>query len=162
MTPIVNALAPIFLRLERARIAKDISSSLPLTAGLSAVHLIGFTLIMSGAMLANLRLAGVLFRVQPLADIRRPAERAIGAGLLVSITTGLLLFSPRATDASQNTFFQAKMAALAAACFCQFVLQRVIVSASSDRSAAARAIGVAGVLLWLTLAIAACAFVLLE
>jgi hypothetical protein len=158
--PIVNSLAPIFLRLEHTRIAKEVSSSLALTAGLSAVHLIGFTLIMSGALLSNLRLAGALFAVRPLSEIRRPAQRAMIAGLLVSAVTGTLLFSPRASEASRNTFFEIKMAALAAACLCQFVLQRFVVAA--DRSVAARAVGVVGVLLWLTLAIAAGAFVLLD
>ncbi len=162
MTNIVKQLGTVFLSLERTGMAKGIANSLALTAGLSAIHLIGFTLLMGGAIVSNLRLAGVLFPQQPLVDVRRAAERGMIVGLLISVTTGFLLFSPRASEASQNTLFQFKMVALVTSFVCQFMLQGRIVSTTSDPGRAAKAIGVVGLILWLTLAIAACAFVLLE
>src|SRR5205823_1902059 len=120
----VHLLGPIFLGLEGTRFAKAIARSTTMTAGLSGAHLVGFTLLMGGAIVSNLRLAGLLFPLQPLPDIRRPAERGMLVGLAISITTGFLLFSGRASEASQNQFFQLKMSALAAAFVCQFVLQR--------------------------------------
>jgi hypothetical protein len=158
----MDKLHSLFLSLERIRIAKVIANSLPLTASLSAIHLIGFTLLMGGAVVSNLRLTGALLASQPLTAVRRPAERGMLVGLFISVTTGFLLFAPRASTASENTFFQLKMTALVAAFVCQFVLQRIIMSKASDSSAAAKAIGATALTLWLGLAIAACAFVLLE
>jgi hypothetical protein len=162
MISIADQLRSVFVQLEGTRLAKTTANSLPLLAGLSAVHLIGFTLLMGGAIVSNLSLAGVLFPGQPLDDIRRPAETGMIVGLLISVTTGFLLFSGRASEASQNTFFQFKMAALVAAVVCQFVLQRRILPATGEPGYTTRAIGVVGLMLWFTVAIAACAFLLLE
>jgi hypothetical protein len=158
----MDQLAPVFQHLERTRIAHAVANSLPLLAGLSGIHLIGFTLLMGGAIVSNLRLAGVLLPRLPLGDIRRPAENGMVVGLLISVTTGFLLFSARASEASQNSFFQFKMAALVASVMCQFVLQRRLVPAAGDPGYAARATGVVGLALWFAVAVAACAFLLLE
>ncbi len=152
----------VFLSLEGTRLAKLVANSLPLLVGLSAVHLIGFSLLMGGAIISNLRLAGVLFRLQPLVEIRGPAEKGMLVGLLINVTSGFLLFAGRASEASQNPIFQIKMAALVAAFSCQFLLQRRLVSTDSDPGPGARAAGVVALLLWLSLAVAACAFILLE
>jgi len=157
----VHLLGPIFLGLEGTRFAKAIAGSTTMTAGLSGVHLVGFTLLMGGAIVSNLRLAGLLFPLQPVTNIRRPAERGMLVGLAISITTGFLLFSGRASEASQNQFFQLKMSALAAAFVCQFVLQRRFVSTSAAPGAA-KAFGAIALLLWFSLAAAACAFILLD
>jgi hypothetical protein len=162
MANVMSGLGSILLHLEGTRIAKVVANSLALTAGLSAIHLIGFTLLMGGAIVSNLRLAGVLLTRQTLVEIRRPAERGMLAGLCISVTTGVLLFSARASEASQNMLFQFKMAALVAAFVFQFVLQRRLVSTTLDPGRIARATGMVGLILWFTLAIAACAFVLLE
>ena len=158
----MSQLASLFASLERTPLAKAIGSSTTLLASLSAVHLIGFTLIMGGAVVSNLRLAGMLFPMRTLGEIRRPAERGMLIGLLVSVTTGFLLFSARATDASRNSLFQIKMLALVAAVVCQFVLQPRVVPAEGDPGVGARSMGVIGLILWFALAVAACAFLLLE
>jgi hypothetical protein len=146
--------------LESTRVAMTVRDTLLLNAGLSAVHLLGFTLVTGGALVANLNLLGVLFRGRPPIEVTRPASRGIALGLAISVLTGAFLFAPRATVASVNWIFQLKMALLvSAALFHLFVHRRVAVSASRP---AQRATALVGLLLFTGLALAGCAFILLE
>ena len=150
-----------FVWLEGTRMAITVRDSLTLTGALSAVHLVGFTLTTGGALVANLNLLGLLFPDRPPIDVSRPATRGIALGLAISALTGVLLFAPRATVASVNGIFQTKMLLLVAAVlFHALVHLRV---AGSDVSASARrGTGAIGLLLWTGLALAGCAYILLE
>lgn len=154
-------MAAFFVWLEGTRMAITVRDSLMLTGALSAVHLVGFTLTTGGALVANLNLLGVLFPGRPPIEVTRPASRGIALGLTISALTGILLFAPRATVASVNGIFQVKMLLLAAAVlFHTLVHQRVArVEASSSMR---RGTGAVGLLLWVGLALAGCAFILLE
>ena len=138
-----------------------VRDSLTLTGALSAVHLIGFTLTTGGALVANLNLLGVLFPDRPPLEVSRPASRGIALGLAISALTGVLLFAPRATVASVNGIFQTKMLLLiTAVLFHALVHQRV--AGSSVSTTARRGTGAVGLLLWTGLALAGCAYILLE
>ena len=147
--------------LEATRVAVTVRDSLMLTGALSAVHVVGFTLTTGGALVANLNLLGVLFRGRQPADVTRPASRGIAIGVAISVLTGALLFAPRASVASQNGIFQVKMALFATAIlFHASVHQRV---ARGDADGLLRqGTAVIGLLLWISLALAGCAFILLE
>ncbi len=155
-------MSSFFVWLEGTRVALTIRDSLLLTGGLSALHLVGFTLTTGGALVANLNLLGVLFRDRSAIEITRPATRGIAVGLTVSVITGVLLFTTRATAASENGIFQLKMLLLAsAAAFHLSVHQRV----TRDGAAGPlmrRGTAVVGLMLWTALALAGCAFILLE
>jgi hypothetical protein len=133
-------------------IASAVGDSPTITAILSAVHALGFTFIMGGALFANLGKLGVLFPSRPAEDVAVPGSRLIALGLALSIPTGLLLFGPRATNAGHNSTFQLKLLLIVAASAVQFGLMR----------RGARAVGGLGLLLWVALALTACAFILLE
>lgn len=154
-------MAAFFAWLEGTRMAITVRDSLMLTGALSAVHVVGFTLTTGGALVANLNLLGVLFPGRPPIEVTRPASRGIALGLTISALTGILLFAPRATVASVNGIFQVKMLLLAAAVlFHALVHQRVArVEVSSSMR---RGTGAIGLLLWTGLALAGCAFILLE
>lgn len=141
-------------------IAATIRESLLLTGALSAVHLVGFTLVTGGAFVANLRLLGVLFPDRPVTDVTGPAGRGLKAGLIVSVVTGLLLFAPRASEASANSTFQAKMSLLAAATAFHFTIHRAVTRRASSSRMMRTAVGGAGFLLWTGLALAGCAYIL--
>lgn len=145
--------------MEATAAASAVRNSLSITAWLSAVHLLGVTLVGGGALVAGLRFGGLIFAAQPLAAIARPAGRAILAGLVISIATGLLLVSPRASASAANGFFQLKMASLAAAAACDLVLRRRGARAASPAWAAA---GVARSILYGLVVAAGCAYILLE
>jgi hypothetical protein len=149
--------------IETTAVARDVAGSAALTAWLSATHALGFTLVIGSALVANLRALGALLPRSPLRDVIAPANRAILIGLTISVATGVLLFSARAVEAAANGTFQLKMLLLIAAAAFQFTILRAV--AVRERLPArnrAVAAGAAGLLLWLGLAVTACAFILLE
>jgi hypothetical protein len=146
--------------LEQTRVADAIRESLALTAGLSAVHLLGFTLVTGGALVSNLRMLGALLARYPVEVVTRPAARGIAAGLAISITTGGLLFTTRANAAWENNTFRVKMLLLVTASLFHLFVHR---PASRSASPGVRALtGAVGLSLWMGLALAGCAFILLE
>ena len=155
-------LAPFFARVEATAIASTIAQSLMLTAVLSSVHLVGFTLLMGSAVVSNLRLIGALFPQRPVVEVTSPAGRGLALGLGISVTTGLLLFAGRASAASSNGTFQLKMLLLATAAVFHFGLQRNIIRRASATPHLLRATGALGLTLWFSVALAGCAFILLE
>lgn len=148
--------------LEQTQLARLIAGSLMLTASLSAVHLLGFTLVTGGALVSNLRLLGVILAQRPVIEVARPASIGIALGLLVSVATGLMLFSPRATVVIEAETFQLKMLLLLTAGFFHFTWHRSIVGREHASSVLVKLTGALGLSLWLGLAAAGCAFILLE
>jgi hypothetical protein len=147
--------------LENTAVASIVRESLLLTASLSAIHAVGFTLIMGSAVVTNLRFLGVLFPHYPVRDITDPAGRGILVGLLISAGTGLLLFATRAVAASDNRTFRLKMLLLLIAVVFHFVARRFALQRPVAVQVV-RALGAVGMTLWLALALAACAYILLE
>jgi hypothetical protein len=151
----------LFAWIEGTGVATAVANSATLTASLSAVHVIGFTLVTGGALVANLRALGVLLSQRPAVDVVTPANRVILLGLAISLLTGALLFSARATTVSANGTFQLKMLLLVSAALFHFTVHRRA-SVHANTVAMARAAGALGVSLWFGLAVTACAFILLE
>ena len=143
-------------------LAATIRDSLLLTGALSAVHLLGFTLVTGGALVSNLRLLGALFPQYPVVEVSRPASRGIAVGLALSVTTGMLLFAPRAMAASANRTFQLKMLLLLGAATFHVTMHRGVARQTRATPGQLRLIGGVGLALWLGLALAGCAYILLE
>jgi hypothetical protein len=133
-----------------------------LTAGLSAVHVIGLTLITGGALFSGLRLLGLVLSEHPIAEVTGAARRGITAGLAVSLATGLLLFSTRAEAAVQNPYFRTKMLLLVCAAVYHVTAFRAATSRAGSPERAKPLHGVVTLLLWMGVAAAGCAFILLE
>ena len=152
----------LFAWLQATAVATTVRDSLLLTGTLSAVHLLGFTLVTGGAFVSNLRLLGVLLTERSVLDVARPAGRGIAIGLVISIATGLLLFAPRAIEASINRIFQIKMLFLASAAAFHFTVHRAASRRPSASRGALRTVGATGFLLWAGVALAGCAYILLE
>lgn len=150
----------LFDWLETTGLARTVGQSVALTAGVSAAHLVGFTLVMSGALAWNLRAAGVLLVRVPLRSIARPAMRMLSAGLALSLLTGLVLFAPRAVATAASGAFQLKVALAVTATVFQAAVYRATVR--EPALARPRAAGMVGIALWLALAATACWFILFE
>jgi hypothetical protein len=148
--------------LESTRIATGISGSIALTAGLSAVHLLGFTIIIGAAVTMSLRLVGAVLPQAAQADVVGTASRLIVMGLALSVVTGGLLFAGRATSVAGNGIFQTKMTLLAAAVAWHAAVHWRINRSKPESASVTRALGLGGIALWLGLAVTACAFILLE
>jgi hypothetical protein len=151
-----------FTWLESTDVARTVSGSLPLTASLSAAHLIGFTLVSGGAFVMHLRLVGAMLRRTTLLDVARPAGRLIALGLSLNVVTGVLLFAGRASEIAANGIFQTKMSLILIAVVWQLIVHRRVRQAAVQSPQATRTVGVVGLALWLGLAVTACAFILLE
>ena len=138
---------------QSSTLASTVGNSPTLTAVLSALHALGFTFIVGGALFSNLGRLRVLFPpATPVRDVTVPGSKLIALGLCISLPTGLALVAPRAAAAAANSTFQLKMLLILAASTVQFGLLR----------RETRVVGAAALLLWLGLAAAACAFILFE
>jgi hypothetical protein len=106
----MDALIPALTLLGRI---SGVALSSPVYAAVSALHIIGIALLVGGIILVDLRLAGLLQRldIEAMALLRLSAR--IGAALAVG--TGLLLVSARPAEYLANPVFLAKMAVVAAA-----------------------------------------------
>jgi hypothetical protein len=158
MTQLLSAIGADFAWIEATSIARYVAESSMLTASLSALHLLGFTLVMGGALIADLRLLGVIFTQRSISDVTLPVGRGILLGLAISVITGALLFLGRAMEVSANGTFQIKMLLLVAAAVFHFS----VASRASVGARRARVAGAVSLALWIGLAIAGCAFILLE
>lgn len=158
----MSVLQALFAWIETTVPARSVAESLAFTAWLSAVHLIGFTLVMGGALLANLRLLGVLLPQRAVVEVTGPASRVIALGLAVSLVTGLLLFAAQATAIAANGTFQLKMLLLVAAAAFHFVLQTHMIRRPARSTRTLQTTAILGLAFWLGLALTACAFILFE
>jgi hypothetical protein len=78
----------------------------------ATIHLMGLAMIGGAVFVIDLRLLGFGLLGQPVAELARDAERWLFRGLVVMVTTGILLFMCFATKYYYLTFFWVKMAAL--------------------------------------------------
>ncbi len=145
---------------QKSALAAAIEHSLLLTAGLSALHLIGFSVLMGAVLISHLRLADLALTERPVSDVTRPTAAGVAVGLAISVVTGILLFLPRAPRAAANGLFQMKMGFLAAAAFVYVAAFRR--AARSSSAGVRRTAGLGGLVLWWGVALSACAYILLE
>lgn len=134
---------------------------MPVTGILSGLHLIGMTLVMGAVLVSALRLMGVVLPYEPVAEVTRAARRGIMLGLALSVTTGLLLLSPRIVATSSNYIFQLKMLILGAAAAFHFAIFQGAARGASRRVPPGVA-GALGLTLWFGVVLAGCAFLLIE
>lgn len=153
---------PVLDALQASWLATTIGQSQVWLASLSAFHLVGFTLVMGAALVTNLHLTGLLFAERPSTELVRPATRILRAGLTVSVVTGALMFITRAASAAENATFRTKLSLLVAASVLALVVQPRVTARAVAPGASARVLGGTGLVLWLGVALAACAFILLE
>jgi hypothetical protein len=131
---------PDFAWLQASALGRAVATSLTLTAG---------------------RLVGVILPKASFVEVLRAGRVVILTGLVVSVGTGLALFSARATTVIESTAFQLKMSLLLTAVVIQIVIWR---RARHDAGAEPSMVlmGVLGLMLWLGLAVSACWFILFE
>jgi len=64
---------------------------------IATIHLMGLALIGGAVLVVDLRLLGLGLHSQPVAGLARDAERWLLCGLLVMVSSGILLFMCFAT-----------------------------------------------------------------
>jgi len=134
----------------------------PAMGALSSVHLVGLTLIAGSASVVCLRCFGFLLPEQPLSEIMRPAWKVILLGFAISLTSGALMFAPRAVMAAGNSAFRVKMILVLAAIVFHFTLYRSVTRSSESRPPWFRLTGVLGAGLWFAIGVCGCLFAIFE
>ena len=124
--------------------------------------MLGYALVMGGALVANLKLLGLIVPSVPVNAVVGPASRGITCGLIISIVTGILLVSWKAVAAFGNEIFLIKMLLLLVAALLHFTWQARVARSASAGGGALKLAGSIGLLLWLGLAVAAAAYILFE
>src|SRR5262245_30036756 len=157
----MSALADFFSWIESSSLAMTIRDSTVLTGSLSGIHLIGLTLLVGSVLVSSAGLAGVIVNDQPVAELTRATRRASLVGLIVSITSGLLLVSFRLGMSASTQSFRIKMLTLVVAALFHFTVY--VPAARGQRSAvSAKLAGAMAFLLWFGVVLAGCAFILFE
>ena len=148
--------------IQTTRIATTIGGSTLLTGFISGIHLLGLTLLVGAALVSSLRMVGIILTDRPLSEVTPGPRRGMVIGLAISVVSGLLLFTPRAAAAADNSFFQIKMTLLGAAALFYFAVYRGVSRRTDADSPVVKLTGGIGLTLWLGVAFAGCAFILFE
>src|SRR5262245_28974549 len=157
----MSSLAEFFAQIEKSTLALTIRDSTILTGTLSGIHLIGLTLLVGSVFVSSAGLAGFIASDQSVAELTRATRRASIVGLIISISTGLLLVSFRLVMSTATRSFQIKMLMLVVAALFHFLVY--VPAARGQRSAAStRLAGVTAFLLWFAVVLAGCSFILFE
>jgi hypothetical protein len=90
--------------------------------------------VIGGAVLVvDLRLAGVGFRSQPVAQLARDAQRWLIGSLMVMVASGTLLFTSEAIKCYYHAAFWVKMTCLFLAIVFTFTVHRKVAMADENR-----------------------------
>jgi uncharacterized protein DUF6644 len=121
----------------------------------ATIHLMGLALIGGAVLVVDLRLLGFGLQGQSVAELARDAERWLLRGLIVMVSTGILLFMCFATKYYYLTFFWVKMSALLVVIvFTWSIRRRVALADDADTSPIrCKLVAVVSVLLWTTVAV---------
>jgi hypothetical protein len=121
----------------------------------ATIHLMGLALIGGAVLVVDLRLLGLALQNQPVSGLAHDAERWLFRGLVVMVSTGILLFMCFATKYYYLTFFWVKMAALLAVIvFTQSVHRRVAMANDADVSPIrSKLVALVSLFLWTTVAV---------
>ena len=86
------SLLPFFTWCEQSAIGEAIRNSQWLFPVIESVHLLALVLIAGAVLVVDMRLFGLGLRQQPVAQLARDAQPWLIGGLMVMLTTGILLF----------------------------------------------------------------------
>ncbi|MEQ8934480.1 MAG: hypothetical protein RIE56_01650 [Amphiplicatus sp.] len=115
-------------------------------AAVNASHIFGIALLFGAVTPLNLRLLGVWKNV-PRAALARVLVPVAGAGLVLAIVAGVLLFSIRAREYADIRFFQIKLVLVAIGTL-SALLAHARLGAALQKSGALRAHAIVSLMCW--------------
>jgi hypothetical protein len=141
--------------IERSWLGLTIRQSTWLFAATEVVHLFGLTLLLGTTIVLNLRLFGAGLRQQSLGEIVAYTRPWNTAGLLLSLSSGVVLFIAEAAKMAASDAFLFKMALLfVALVYTWAVHRRVTANPHAAQLWAARASAALSLVLWFGVALA--------
>ena len=102
-------------------------------AWLFIFHLFGITLMLGTRVFLSLRLLGLAFRNQPVAELSREVRPYAAAGLALALFSGFLIFTGGAEGYFPGQWFRNKMMLLLVALIFHFTVFRAVVRAEEGR-----------------------------
>jgi hypothetical protein len=151
-------LLELFDTFETAGLGRIIRESLWLFPAIESVHLIGLASLGGAVLAVDLRLLGIAFVRQPVADVMRAVRPWFITSLGLMFATGIPLFLSEAVKCYFNTSFWVKMAALAVGVLFVFAVRNPLLarqrSLDGTRAGLNVALAVVSIAVWLTVAAA--------
>jgi hypothetical protein len=139
---------PFFEWCEQSALGNMIRGSLWLFPVIESIHLLALALIGGAVILINLRLLGLGLWRQPVAQLARDVQPWLTGGLVVMVTTGILLFTAEAIKCYYSPAFWTKMIFLAPAMVFTFTIWRKLAMAQDVKPMWSKLAAVTSVLLW--------------
>jgi hypothetical protein len=138
---------------------RTVAESTWLFAIIESFHLVGLAILGGAVAVVDFRLLGLVLTGEPTSKIAAGAERWVWVGLVLAVTSGLLLYASEATkfyspgfwDSAEAPFIY-KMLFLILALVFTFTVRRALLLDSQCSSARARIVAVFSLLLWLGVA----------
>lgn len=124
------SLLPFFEWCEDTAVGHAIRDSLWLFPVIESVHLLALALIGGAILLVDLRLLGLGLRSQPVARLARDAQPWLIGGLVVMLSTGVLLFLSESIKCYYSPPFWNKMTFLLLALLFTSTVRRKVAAAS--------------------------------
>ena len=141
----------VFQWLERTSLSVSINESLWAFAVVEAVHLLALAVIGGAVLAVDLRLLGLAFQKQRVADIARVMQPWLIWSLVGMLVTGFVLFiSLAASKYYVHDYFWVKMYFLAAAIVFSFTIRHRVIMGNDARanSAFAKLVALVSLFLW--------------
>ena len=98
--------------LQNSPVGLAISESPYLYPFIEGSHVLGLALSVGTVLWFDLRLIGVTMRGDPVSYVFRQVRPWMSIGFVIMIVTGTLLFTARATEAYESTYFRIKVGLL--------------------------------------------------
>jgi hypothetical protein len=114
------------------------------------IHIAMFAMSLGTIAIIDLRLLGFGFRKQSAADLLKATNMWTTLGLIVVITSGLVIFTTDALRYYYNWAFRYKVIALAVAVIYNYTIHRKV-ALSKDPGGAGAAAAVISLLLWVSI-----------
>lgn len=124
---------PFFEWCESTAVGNGIRDSLWLFPVIESFHLLALALIGGAVLVVDLRLLGFQFRRWPVAKLARDVEPWLAGGLVVMVTSGILLFTSEAIKCYYSPAFWTKMTFLLPALVFTFTIRRKVAAADEGR-----------------------------
>lgn len=139
------------------RLAGTVAGHFWIVPALQIVHILSVAVVLSGVLLINLRIVGILERSQSIVAVLDRFLLPTGIAVLVLAITGALLIAGEPTRAIFRTIFWVKMALILAAGLSTWSHRPALSGAAgvaADVSVTRKAIALVALLLWLGVIVA--------
>ena len=147
-------LLPLFEWFELTTVGEIIRTSTWLFPFIEAFHLVTFGVIGGAVLLVDLRLIGLAFRLQPVAQVAQEMKPWLQRGVAVAVVSGSLLFVSESVKCYYSEAFWIKITGLFFALIFTFTIRRKVsmAEAGSIGPIWGRVVGVVSIGLWATVA----------